>query len=149
MRVLRAQESFLHLVVQWVAGTPAGRKPGLGGRLRCRSLVGFDRDAVAGTIIRLASPRTRRDAGVIGSAEMDVDVDVDGVKYEEEHGERSTSPSDDDDRRPEKRWNEEDGSENQSGPTEGVGTQRKSQGRFDQVSYKRSTLVSMVYRLTI
>lgn len=83
---------------------------------------------------------------------MDVDDDVVGVedvKGEEEHLERSTSPSDDDDRRPEKRWNEEDGSENQSGPTEGVGTQRKSQGRFDQVSYKRSTLVSMVYRLTI
>jgi hypothetical protein len=52
----------------------------------------------------LASPRTRRDAGFVVVAEMDVDDDVDGVKYEEEHLERSTSASNVDDvRRPEMR----------------------------------------------
>lgn len=63
---------------------------------------------------------------------MNVDDDIVGVedvKDEEEHLERSTSPSNVDDRRPEKRWNEEDGSRDQSGPTEGVETQRKSQAR--------------------
>jgi hypothetical protein len=129
---VRKLRLHLHLVVQWVAGTPAGRKPELGGRLRRRSLIGFDRDVVAGTKIKFASPRTRRDGGLIVGTEMNVDDDIVGVedvKDEEEHLERSTSPSNVDDRRPEKRWNEEDGSRDQSGPTEGVETQRKSQAR--------------------